>query len=284
VEKSQSNLIQPLRSSIDQLAQSGVQVDEDTLTKSLLGSVEDPLRAAFAEGIKNVMIPAMESVTGQVLAQASDRLEQGFAGKEVGKTASKEALDSISKQLSTMTALVAELTNEVQSLRAAVAANQSSMGAVSTPPSVLSPLVSETELLRNEIVSLLQKRSYEAAFTKAVSASTLETTLFCCRNADVNDVLGGTTPSLSQPILLCLMQQLGAVLASSQDTNVQLALEWLQEVALSLNPADPNIQRHVPQVMDQVVANINQKIQAGDPALRRPLHRLLQVVRGMQMG
>lgn len=86
-------------------------------------------------------------------------------------------------------------------------------------------------------------------------------------------------------ILLCLMQQLGTLIGvSSQSKNMQLELEWLQEIALSLNPNDPTIAKHVPNVLQQLVANINGRMGQNDPALRRPLQRLLKVIRGMQMS
>ena len=70
----------------------------------------------------------------------------------------------------------------------------------------------------------------------------------------------------------------------SSPSDVQTEVLWLQEIALTLNPADPNIKRHAPTVMQQLVASINQKMAEGNQQLRRPLHMLLQVIRGMQMG
>jgi hypothetical protein len=120
----------------------------------------------------------------------------------------------------------------------------------------------------------------------AIYASTAEIAFFCCANADINAVLGGTTPELTQMILLCLMQQLGTLIGASQNpnANIQLALEWLQELALTLNPSDATIAKHVPSVLQQLVAGINARMAQNDPALRRPLQRLLQVIRGMQMS
>jgi hypothetical protein len=137
---------------------------------------------------------------------------------------------------------------------------------------------------RPEILALLEKKQYEAAFTKSVSASTADLALFCCTQTKIHDVLGDNGPALSQPILLCLMQQLGTILVSSHDSKqLSLSLEWLQEIALSLDPSEKRIADHVPNVLQQLVNNINQNIQGGDPSLKRNLQRLLQVVRGMQM-
>jgi hypothetical protein len=194
-----------------------------------------------------------------------------------------------------MTQLVAKLTDEVQYLRRDVAsvttkqitqvsgsAVQVNMQNKNTTP------VDTLQARRNEILAHLRECNFEAAFTKAIAASTAEMVVFCCRNADLNKVLGGTTSVLSQPILLCLLQQLGTVLVASQASNMQLEMEWLQEIALSLNPTDASIQRHVPGVFQQVVSNLNQKlkfIQGTDQnQLRRQIQRTLQLLRGLPVA
>ena len=81
------------------------------------------------------------------------------------------------------------------------------------------------------------------------------------------------------------MQQLGAAMATtSAQEALNIELQWLQEIALTLDPSDAAIQRHVPTVLQQLVGSVNQKITEGNPQLRRPLIMLLQVIRGMQMG
>jgi len=112
----------------------------------------------------------------------------------------------------------------------------------------------------------------------------VEMALFVCRNANLSDVLGGHSPALSQPILLCLMHQLGtSVVQATDDQNLQTELAWLQEVSLSLNPIDESMRKHLPGVLQQLVAGVNEKMGRTDPQARRPLQRLLQVLRGIQV-
>jgi len=270
------SVINPIQASIGHLAKEGVKVDNDKIASAVADSVDESLRAAFAESVRNVMIPTLESVTGQVFSQISDKLEDGSL--ESSSKSSKE-LEAITTQLATLAELVTTLTQEVQSLKSHVETEKLVPTAVSSPPGV-NPM----EAARAEIVTLMNERKYEAAFTKAVSTTTTDMALFCCSRAELNDVLGGSKPELSQPILLCLMQQLGTVLVSPQGTNLQLVLDWLQEIAYSLDPTDERIKNHVPAVLQQLVASINTRMASGDEALRRPLQRLLQIVRGMQMG
>jgi hypothetical protein len=154
--------------------------------------------------------------------------------------------------------------------------------AASQPP----PAVVKLEQTRNEVGHLLSQERYEAAFTKAVSASTADMAVYACAHADLGKVLGGASPALSQPILLCLMQQLGSALPAASSPDVlSTELAWLQEIALTLNPAEPSIQRHVPSVLQQLVGSINATMASeGNGQVRRKLQMLLQVLRGMQLG
>jgi hypothetical protein len=272
----------PIQSSISNLGNQGITVDDGKIAGELAESLQEPLRAAFADCMKTVLIPSLESVAGQVLAQVSDRLEKGEA-TTANDSKTEQTIEAMSTQLSALTTLVSQLTTEVHGLRTSVAASQQTKP--SAPPAApQAPPPVNVEDTRTEVLALLKKRQYEAAFTRAVAASTADMAVFCCTNADLNDVLGGTAPKLSQPILLCLMQQLGTVLASSNVVNLQTELEWLQEIALSLNPADESIQKHVPTVLQQLVKSINARMNQGDQTLRRSLQRLVQVIRGMQMG
>jgi len=277
--------IQPVLASIERIGKDGVQVDHDRLVDAITAQVAAPLRAAFADNMKNVMIPAFESVTGQMFAQISTSLEDGMAQKDgVGAT---NKLDELSNQLSTVTAMVKQLSSEVELLRSVVTDKGMRARAESLASSVgVSAAAEQQQVLEQEVLSLLGQRQYEAAFTKALSASTVEMALFVCRHSDLADVLGGNSPALSQPILLCLMHQLGTsvVTATDDGNNLQTELAWLQEVSLSINPSDDSMKRHLPGVLQQLVAGINDKMaRTNQHEMRRPLQRLLQVLRGVQV-
>jgi enhancer of mRNA-decapping protein 4 len=210
--------------------------------------------------------------------QVASSLESGLAAQQNQDTTSIEGLAA---KLDAMTGAMEALSSEVVQLRAAVAA--STRGTADLPVGVSRGAPPDAmQTVRKDILAHLQQQQYEAAFTKALSASAADMAVYCCKHANVSDVLGGNSPALSQPILLCLMQQLGAVLVSSTGADLQANLEWLQELALSLDPQDESIHRHVPAVLQQLVASIEEKMAQGDPSLRRPLQMLLQVIRGMQ--
>jgi enhancer of mRNA-decapping protein 4 len=228
--------------------------------------------------MKTVLVPAFESATRQMFLQVASSLEKGLATQQP-----TDSMEGLTAKLDEMARAMESLSLEVAQLRSAVASSQgvrpaSPFGATSRAV----PPPDSKQATRDGIIALLQKQDYEAAFTKALTASTVDMAVFCCKNSSVSDVLGGSSPALTQPILLCLMQQLGAVLVSSKDDELQMILVWLQEIGLTLDPTYHLINTHVPGVLQQLVASIDTKMAEGDPKLRRPLQMLLQVIRGMQ--
>lgn len=290
VQESFGNLARPLLLSMDRLSSQGVTVDPNELQKAW--NVETPLRAALAETMRHSMVPALESITSQLLQQVQTSMPPPPPDQS-------KALEAVVQQLAAMNAKMETLTREVQVLRTAVAdqtaasvsIHGSSRGTSEPPPPqapapAQPPAMLKLEQTRNEITHLLSKEQYEAAFTKAVSASTADMAVFACSRADLSKVLGGAAPTLSQPILLCLMQQLGAALpTTTSPDHLSTEVSWLQEIALTLNPAEASIQRHVPTVLQQLVGSINAKMAGeGDGQVRRKLQMLLQVLRGIQLG
>lgn len=184
----------------------------------------------------------------------------------------------MSTQVDSLTGMVEKLSTEVSALRSSLSQQrQQTPNTAPTPP-----VTNDAEVLKAEVKALLQEKKFDAAFTKAVSASTADMAVFCCTHADISEVLGAEPVRLTQPILLCLMQQLGTVVGSSKQ-NLQVELDWLQDIALSLEPSDKRIQMHIPRVLEQLDAQINARLSRGDTALRRPLQKLHTMIRGIRL-
>lgn len=278
VQESLASFGRPLQSSMDKLGKQGVRVDPKDLQAAM--DLETPIKAALAETVRNVFIPALESITAQILQKATPPPLPPPPPAPVPDKQLVAAIENLNQTISSMNSKMEAMANEIKSLKS----QSVPQPPMPPPPTPVAP-INQLEAARNEINALLQQNQYQAAFTKAVSTSNTDMAVYVCSRANINAVLGGSAPQLSQPILLCLMQQLGAALSTTESPEfLSIELEWLQEIALVLNPADPNIHRHVPQVLQQLVACLNQKIAQGNLQLRRPLQMLLQVIRGMQMG
>lgn len=147
-------------------------------------------------------------------------------------------------------------------------------------------VVDQGKVLRENILALISTNNYENAFTQALSASDPSVAVFACQNSNIKTVLDNDTPQLSQPILLCLMQQLGTHLlknsnGSGNTNSLEVELAWLQIIAITLDLEDESITAHGASVCQGLIENINTKMKQGNTSLRRPLQTLLLKIRGM---
>lgn len=186
------------------------------------------------------MIPAYEAATRQMFEQTSTSLEEGLLQLSTNQAnAVTPTMQAISTELKKLSEVVSLLAAEVVKLR----------GELSNKSVKQNDILSQIDLspqpleMRDEIKSLCKANRYEEAFTKAVSVSDGEIVLFACKAADSAAVFNGEV-ALSQPILLCLLQQLGAVLVVATETDdIKTILNWLQEIAVTIDPTNVNIQR-----------------------------------------
>jgi hypothetical protein len=190
--------------------------------------------------MREIMIPAYEAATGQMFHQISKSVDQGLAQIAASQAqASNPALEAMSIQMMKMLEAIQALTAEIAQLKAGAAVNNGGQ-----PPAVKAALVQPRPVdTRQEILALCQDRRYEEAFTKAVSAANGDIVVFTCKNADIHAAFNGEVV-LSQTILICLMQQLGAVLVSVSDPgDFKIITTWLQEIAVTIDPTNENIKR-----------------------------------------
>ena len=229
--------------------------------------------------MRQVFIPAYEAATQQMFSQISSSLTsmERDSQAENGKL-----IMALSDQISTLASQVTTLSSELASIKKLVQ-NQSFMNpSQSSQQSQNTP--DPTAALREEILALISETNYSVAFTKALSASSAEIAVFCCKHADISSLLDNDNSILSQPILLCLMQQLGSVLAMTQvEADLWMIAEWLQDIAVSIIPTDNSIKNHVSDIMNSVIENIHSKLNnaGGDGKSRRKLQMLVQVIRGV---
>ncbi|KAL7446663.1 hypothetical protein ACHAXM_011316 [Skeletonema potamos] len=247
--------------------------------KEAIAAMQAPIVSSLHQVMREVMIPAYESATRQIFHQISASVEKGLAQRPANDENSSAPLQTMAEQMMKMAVAIQTLSNEVAELRGEVKSGGKVNGAVQQTQQTQTK-----QDVRAEIVALCHSNRYEEAFTKAVSASDGDVVLFACKNADSSAVFGGDSVGISQPILICLMQQLGAILVSTTDAaDFKILLAWLQEIAVTIDPADASIQRHVASVVQQLLANINSKMANCDHAFRRPLQTLMQVIRGLAL-
>ena len=185
------------------------------------------------------MIPAYEAATTQMFHQISKSVDQGLAQIAINQSqTSSPSMEAMSIQMAKMAEAIQTLSAEIAQLKAGGITSNAN----GTQPTT-KPVQPKQPDIRQEILLLCQSRRYEEAFTKAVSAANGDIVVFTCKNADITAAFSGEV-TLSQTILICLMQQLGAVLISATDPgDFKIIVTWLQEIAVTIDPTNESIQR-----------------------------------------
>jgi len=104
---------------------------------------------------------------------------------------------------------------------------------------------------KTKIMNMFQAGHYEAAFNEVLSKSDLEATRWAIEGASPVVAI----PQLSQTVLLCLLQQLGASLGKKTE-NFSNELNWIEACSLRLDSNDSSISNHLDKVKRQVVTNL----------------------------
>merc|ERR1711971_140929 len=208
IQDSVAILSRPLHKLMDSLSQKGVSVTLENLRDAL--DVETPLKAAFTDNLKNIVVPSLQSITGQILQQFQASMPKLRLPQN-----DTQLLKAMTQELQVMTSKMDALSAEVQELRKTVS-DQSAAIAAARQRHYISSNQSQSSAdnksgnndhqIRNQIALLMAKGQYEEAFTKAVASPTPQLTVYCCARSEIRKVL--TDGVLSQPILICLMQHL----------------------------------------------------------------------------
>lgn len=174
-EEIQASVVPQLRAMLDETLKSTVagavqssmrqmRAETDVVTASSQVNIDASVKACFAESMRSIMIPTMESVANQILGRVSEHLDKASTQNHD----SNQELEAISKQLTTMTSLVVKLTGEVQALKKNVAKQQQQ---VSSPASTnAGPMSASVENIKRDVLVLLQAKNYMGAFTKGTHA------------------------------------------------------------------------------------------------------------------
>lgn len=96
---------------------------------------------------------------------------------------------------------------------------------------------------------MVSQSRYQEAFASALSANNLNLVLWLCSSVDSAQLFKAKPPTVSQAVTLSVIQQMSYDLASSS-AQIPLKLAWLHAAVEVLDPADPNIQAHVPRIVN----------------------------------
>ena len=129
------------------------------------------------------------------------------------------------------------------------------------------------------VLTQFRSGDYEAGFNSVLSKSDLEATRWAI--GAVPGTAGEACQNLSQTVLLCLLQQLGASIAKKKD-DFELELGWIETASLRLDSEDRSIKNHLDKVKKQVVGNLANLAKNGGEGLDgNRVEVIKRIVRGI---
>jgi enhancer of mRNA-decapping protein 4 len=124
---------------------------------------------------------------------------------------------------------------------------------------------------------LLSAGQFDAAFSRVLGNSNVDLLAWLCAQVQPDEVFAGSPPSLSQGVILSLVQQLGCDLQRDASTKAT----WIREAALSLDPSDPVLTVHVQPILSQLYTLLQQHSQDADGAVKTDLRLCMRVVNSL---
>ncbi|RHY24195.1 hypothetical protein DYB32_008952 [Aphanomyces invadans] len=239
---------------------------ENSVLKPIQKAVEDALAAngapasthsqdvrdAFRDTFQSHIIPSFQAATQRMFEQIQDTFVKGTRAKIIESNGN---LTEFQTQLEQLTHTLGQVSQQLATLPALVGANGATDGAAS----LADEPDNATHVFEQQchaIQALLDNHQYEEGFQLALGAENVALVRHACQHVEPTAVLGKRPSSLSQMIVLCLVQQLGSDVLNLE--HLALHLQWLRESLLVMNPKDPAIAPFVQSVMHELKATLGQ--------------------------
>ncbi|POM71839.1 Enhancer of mRNA-decapping protein [Phytophthora palmivora] len=221
----------------------------DDMVQRVVEDVRQPVRESFRECFQDILIPSFQAATQKMFEQINDTFVQGTrsAFESSGQSTSNA---KVANQLEQLTKVVESLSQQVKQL-SSVMNDGGRNGAL--VPVAKSPEEIQLEAQKETVLDCLARNDWEEAFKFALGAQNVNLVAFTCQQCDPRLVLSSRPPKLSQMLILCLVQQLGADLADDLETK----LNWLRESLLVMDVRDQTIAGFVTSVLQELQTGLN---------------------------
>ncbi|RHZ30611.1 hypothetical protein DYB37_009404 [Aphanomyces astaci] len=206
------------------------------------------VRDAFRETFQSHIIPSFQAATQRMFEQIQDTFVKGTQAKVVESNAN---LTEFQAQLTQLTNALSRVGDQLAQLP------QTAQDATTT--TLLANESHDVDLFAQQclaIQTLLENHQFEEGFQLALGAENVALVRHACEHVEPSAVLGKRPSSLSQMIVLCLVQQLGSDVLNLE--HLALHLHWLRESLLVMNPKDQAIAPFVQNVMHELKATLAQ--------------------------
>ncbi|CAL5054622.1 unnamed protein product [Urochloa decumbens] len=225
-------------------------------------SVKQALQDALRTSFESLLVPAFEQSCKTMFEQVDSAFQKGMSEHTVAIQQQVEAThtplaltlkETVNSASSITQSFSSELLDGQRKLLALVASGnvkahntnalQPINGPMGVPQEVEAPLDPTKELGR-----LISERKVDEAFTMALQRSDVSIVSWLCSQVDLRALLAMVPVPLNQGVLLALLQQLAVDINNDTSRKVQ----WMTDVAMAINPADPMIAVHVRPIFEQV--------------------------------
>ena len=237
------------------------------LSSAVQGALAKTIQESFRHSFSKQIVPAFDSACQSMLHQLDVTVANGLMeqSQNIGRSL-KEPINltsALQSSLDSARMLVDNLGSQGQTVSRTL--SNSTIGSYRSPRS---------QDHKSEIKSLVASGRYEEAFGKALSLQDLSIVSWICSNVDAATVLSSTN-SLSQMVLLSLLQQLAADLSGNTATKLQ----WVREAAMTINPTDHTIAAHIKPVLEHVLSSLQTILPSLQPEDASSCKLALHVVR-----
>ncbi|KAF1331667.1 Enhancer of mrna-decapping protein, partial [Globisporangium splendens] len=219
------------------------------MVERVVEDVRQPVRESFRECFQDIIIPSFQAATQKMFEQINDTFVKGTrtAFENSGQSNSNA---QVTKQLKQLIEVVDGLTQKVDQLAATIG-DGDNVGIGNS--AAASPEEVQFEAQKKAVREYLSRDDYEEAFKLALGAQNVDLVAYACQQCDVRAVLNVRPLKLSQMLILCLVQQLGADLAD----DLQTKLNWLRESLLVMDVRDASIAGFVSSVLQELQVGLN---------------------------
>ncbi|TKW41327.1 hypothetical protein SEVIR_1G306900v4 [Setaria viridis] len=231
-------------------------------------SVKQALQDALRTSFESLLVPAFEQSCKTMFEQVDGTFQKGMSEHTVAIQQQLEAAhtplaltlkETINSASSITQSFSSELLDGQRKLLALVASGNAKAHTPNALQPINGPMGGPQEVKveapldpMKELGRLVSERKFDEAFTMALQRSDVSIVSWLCSQVDLRALLAMVPVPLNQGVLLALLQQLAVDINNETSRKVQ----WMTDVAMAINPADPMIAVHVRPIFDQVYSQL----------------------------
>lgn len=245
-------------------------------------AIEKALPAAVATAMEGTLVPRFEKACGEMFEQVRGTFERGMDDIATELYTQKE--NAVAAEVGPLVSSLRAASNEVRSAaellltEVPMALAGGASGAPPTTATSLEELESQMDPTA-ELERLVDDGQIEEAFTKALGLSSVEMVTWVCSKLDDRREAVFSSATLSQGVLLSLMQQL----SSDLEEESHLKLAWIRDSCLMVDPSDSMLSQHMRPILEAVFNSLTQAASnpQTDAATKSELRLCIHVVNSL---